>query len=397
MAKKRFDLDPIPQPSAPARDQALTASPDGSQPLIRARLVPLARLVADPEQPRTNIDPSDPALQDLAASLQAQGMRQPITAYYDDSREQFVVISGERRMRAAAIARLAEVPVLVEHRPASDADRLVLQLAENLVREDLTAPDAARALARLRDLRPTDWLEVAARHGFGRRRSYQYLELLDDPQILRDAVATRAISEGHAAELRRAPAGRQDFLLREVVSHGLSVSDTRQLIKRDQQRTHPTRNPAEEIGRATPVVVANPSLDDVPVAPAPRTTYAETPARSMAVESAQPGLTVGQVAEIIAETTVVPDEPATAPSPSLGAALLEEKQRRVRSRQLRQRLDRIASELRNMHVDEVAAELTNLPEILVQARHARESLDAFIALLERVQLDRAGTMEPPPA
>jgi hypothetical protein len=77
--------------------------------------------------------------------------------------------------------------------------------------------------------------------------------------------------------------------------------------------------------------------------------------------------------------------------------LQDQKRRRERSRNLRLRLERIAGELRNMHLEEVTAELTNLPEIIVQAKQARESLDSFIALLQRVQLDAAGPMEPPPA
>ncbi|MGH2346564.1 MAG: ParB/RepB/Spo0J family partition protein, partial [Chloroflexota bacterium] len=228
MPGKRFDFTPIPQPAAPARDRALTASSDGSAPLAAARLVPLDRLVADPDQPRKLF--AEPALTELADSLRAQGMRQPITAYYDDSREHFVVISGERRLIAAARAGLAEVPVLVERRPGTEGDKLVLQLAENLVREDLTVPEAAHALARLRELRPGDWLEVARRHGIGRRRAYQYLEHLKDATPLRQALEQGAVSEGHAEELRRAPEDRLPFLLSEVMSHGLSVSDTRKLI-----------------------------------------------------------------------------------------------------------------------------------------------------------------------
>jgi hypothetical protein len=79
----------------------------------------------------------------------------------------------------------------------------------------------------------------------------------------------------------------------------------------------------------------------------------------------------------------------------VGAAIVEEKARRERTRRLRQRLENIARELRNMHMEEVTAEYTQLPEIIVQARQARESLDAFIDLLERIQLDQAGAMESP--
>jgi hypothetical protein len=91
-----------------------------------------------------------------------------------------------------------------------------------------------------------------------------------------------------------------------------------------------------------------------------------------------------------AEAPVLPSAPL-----SPGAALHEEKRRRERSRRLRVRLERIASELRNMHLNEVASELTALPEIILQARQARDSLDSFISLLERVQLDKAEAMEQP--
>ncbi len=249
MPGKRFDFTPIAQPAAPARDRALTASSDGSAPLAAARLVPLERLIADPDQPRKVF--AEEALGELADSLRAQGMRQPITAYYDDSKERFVVISGERRLIAAGRAGLAQVPVLVERRPGTEGDKLVLQLAENLVREDLTVPEAAHALARLRELRPGDWLEVARRHGIGRRRAYQYLEHLKDVTPLREALEQGTVSEGHAEELRRAPEGRVPFLLHEVVTHGLSVGNTRKLIaaeRAEAEREEPQPQPRTDRG-----------------------------------------------------------------------------------------------------------------------------------------------------
>lgn len=371
MPGKRFDFTPIPQPAAPARDRALTASSDGSAPLATARLVPLERLLADPDQPRKLF--AEEALTELADSLRAQGMRQPITAYYDDSQERFVVISGERRLIAAARAGLAEVPVLVERRPGTEGDKLVLQLAENLVREDLTVPEAAHALARLRELRPGDWLEVARRHGIGRRWAYQYLEHLKDAAPLREALEQGTVSEGHAEELRRAPEDRLPFLLHEVVAHDLSVSNTRKLIAAER---------ADQVasGAADRTNRADRSDSSDPVV-----------ANQRSGGTAAPGPSAGTVADTLAR-----DENHDAHrQPSPGAALREEKQRRERSRRLRGRLERIASELRNMHLEEVASELTALPEIIVQARQARESLDSFIQLLERVQLDQAGAMEQP--
>jgi ParB family chromosome partitioning protein len=338
--------------------------------------VPLDRLVPDPDQPRKTMP--EEGLRELADSLLAQGMRQPITAYYDDSRERFVVVSGERRLRAAQRAGMSHVPVLVERRPASETDKLVLQLAENLVREDLTAPEAARALGRLKELRPKDWLEVAARHGFGRRRAYQYLDLLDDPAPLRQAVEQGAIAAGHAEELRRVAPERLPHLLDEVVVHGLSVADTRRLIAADKVQEQAQRSARQGL-QATPTAAT--------ADPAPATDAQRAP-------STRRGPTAGAVADSIqAATQTVPPVPSPAPS---GAALVEEKERRKRARHLRGRLERISSELRNMHLEDVAAELPQLPEIIVQARQARDHLDALIALLERVQLDRAGEADDAP-
>lgn len=366
MPAKRFDFAPIPQAPAPARDQVLQASTDGSQPLAAARLVPLDRLVADPDQPRRTI--GDEGLRELADSLRAQGMRQPITAYYDDSRERFVVISGERRLRAARQAGMASVPVLVERRPTSETEKLVMQLAENLVREDLTAHEAARALARLKELRPKDWLAVAARHGFGRRRAYQYLDLLDDPPPLRQAVEAGTLAPGHAEELRRVDPARLPHLLDEVVAHKLSVADTRKLIAADRKEE---AQPAEE--------------RPAPAAPG------EYPATGLASRR-HAGATAGAVADAMQAEAAAPALP---PQASPGAALAEARARRRQARQLRARLERIGSELRNMHVEEIAADMSQLPEIIVQARQTRDHLDAFIALLERVRLDQAGEADEP--
>jgi len=231
------------------------------------------------------------------------------------------------------------------------------------VREDLTVPDAARALQRLRELRPADWLEVARQYGIGRRRAYQYLEHLSDPPILQQALVEREISEGHAAELRRLTPDRVPALLHEVVENRLSVANTRQLIA-GTKNTPSAERPAPETAREAE--------------------YGQQPTDPVLGDS----LTARDVAEVLAPES-------TRPTPhSSGGDIRLEKARRERTRRLRIRLERIASELRNMSVEEVARDLDALPEIIQEARAARVGLDAFIALLERIRLDRAEP-EPP--
>jgi len=395
VAAKRFDFTPIPQAVAPARDRVLTASPDGSQPLAGARLVPLDLLVSDPDQPRKTFD--DGSLQELAESLRTAGVRQPISAFYDDKIERFVVVSGERRMLAARLAGLTHVPALVDHRPTSDAAKLVLQLTENLVREDLTVPDAAHALARLRELLPLEWLEVARRHGIGRRRAYQYLEHLKDPPVLQEALIQGSITEGHAEELRRVPKGRLEAVLADVVVNGLSVADTRRFIAESRGDWSLGGTAVADAGGSMPVLPGLPELG----AAAPQPEVADSLGRGAQAqprEGSAPASADGPVADVPSEQALageVADVMTAAAEPgSSGAARLRvARSRRERSRRLRLRLERIDAELRNVHVEEVTTDLDQLPEIIAQARETRVGLDRFIALLERVQLDKAGSME----
>src|SRR5579885_1434800 len=141
--RKQFDFDPAGAVLAsPVRDEILRKTQDdGVSALQGAKLIAHGRIRPDPDQPRRYFEPAE--LQALAASLLADGMQSPITAYYDDEAELFTIVTGERRWRAAAIAGLERVPVLVNPRPAHPADTLGRQLAENLLRADLTELEKA--------------------------------------------------------------------------------------------------------------------------------------------------------------------------------------------------------------------------------------------------------------
>jgi hypothetical protein len=223
-----------------------------------------------------------------------------------------------------------------------------------------------------------DWKDVAARHGINPRRAYQLIELLDDTPEIRGAMERGAIREGHAAELRRAPVDQQTQLLEQVVARRLSVVDTRKLIADVRDVTPPP---------APPRPSASATQEQRTSAPPPVATVPAPQPASM-------GPTAGAVAAALEAAGATP-APQHTTAATVGAAIAEEKARRERTRRLRQRLENIARELRNMHMEEVTAEYTQLPEIIVRARQARDSLDAFINLLERVQLDQAGAMESP--
>jgi ParB family chromosome partitioning protein len=308
---------------------------DGVTTLVSAQLIARERLRPDPDQPRRHFDSE--ALQALAASLLADGMQQPITAFYDDEDDVFVIVTGERRWRAAAIAGLDRVPVLIQPRPEHPADALAKQLAENLLRADLTELEKAQALARLRQLRPQTWVELARSHGLSDRRLYQMLSLIDAPAPLQAAVQERRISGRHARALARLPEHLQLELLSQVVAHDLPARATEELVRS-------LLPPAEDGHDANPVT---------------RT----------------PGPTAGQVADVMED--------------------VEAPRARRQVRRFAARVDAMERQLRNLRVAELLPRVDELPEYIRRMRTLRAALDEYILFLERLQLDAPGEPMPP--
>lgn len=382
--RKRFEFDR----EAPAliassvRDEILRKTQDdGVTPLTGAKLIARERIRPDPGQPRRHFDRA--ALLSLATSLLTDGMQAPITAYYDDDDDIFTILTGERRWRAAGIAELDRVPVLVQLRPADPADTLGKQLAENLLREDLTELEKAQALARLRALQPQTWQELARRHGLSDRRLYQMLSLIDAPAPLQIAIQDRQISGRHARALARLPEQQQIELLLRVVAEGISVRTTEELV-RGLLPEHAESVGGNADGGSTILLASLPSatgelLDHKRPTPAPAepggaATSPTTPAGT-ALVPAPLGPTVGSVAALLE----VPLPPA--------------KQRQVR--QLATRVEAMESQLRNVKVGELLPSVPELPEYLQRMRRLRGALDEYIGFLERVQLDAPGEMEQP--
>jgi ParB family chromosome partitioning protein len=173
-------LDPVPFPERTAPRSAL-------------RTVPIAEIRANPEQPRRSFEPGE--LQALADSVRAHGVLAPLICRREDG--YYVLIAGERRLRAAALAGLAEVPVIV--RDAHDAGvQLELALVENLQRVDLDPIEAARGYARLSDTYGYTQDEIASRVGKDRSTVANAVRLLKLPEGVLDELRAGRISAGHA-------------------------------------------------------------------------------------------------------------------------------------------------------------------------------------------------------
>jgi len=213
-----------------------------------AQQVPIDLIRPNPRQPRNEILTED--LRDLAASITEHGVIQPLIVSSAESGEGYVLIAGERRLEAARLAGLRQVPVVL--RQASDQERLEIALVENLQRSDLNPLEAAHGYQMLSDEFDLSHNEIAKRVGRSRTSVTNTLRLLKLSQAVRSALAGGSISEGHARALLSLPsANSQSAALRAILDSGLNVRQTEQLVQRlsgerPQPRVAPKR-PAEEV------------------------------------------------------------------------------------------------------------------------------------------------------
>jgi len=176
-------------------------------------------------QPRTRMDQS--ALEDLANSIKAQGLMQPILVR-SVSPGSYEIIAGERRWRAARIAGMTAVPVVV--REVGDNAALAMALIENIQREDLNPLEEAAGIQRLIDEFRMTHEEAAAAVGRSRSAVSNLLRLLSLTPSVRDLLDRGDIDMGHARALLALSPSRQTEAARTVVAKGLSVRETEQLV-----------------------------------------------------------------------------------------------------------------------------------------------------------------------
>jgi ParB family transcriptional regulator, chromosome partitioning protein len=194
--------------------------------------VPLADVRPNPRQPRERFD--DAALLELAHSLREVGMLQPIVARPDQDGG-YQIIAGERRYRAARPAGLAEVPVVVRH--TEDAQLLTEALVENVHRADLDPIEEAVAYRQLLDDFGLTHDALASKLGKSRSAISNSLRLLALPVAVHDLVIHGALSAGHArAILGLSEPAEQERLAQQVVSEGLSVRATEELVRTISER-----------------------------------------------------------------------------------------------------------------------------------------------------------------
>ena len=180
-------------------------------------------------QPRTNIN--EASLQELADSIRKQGLVQPIIVrpLAEGSGERYEIIAGERRWRAARLAGLHEVPVVV--REVSDETALAIALIENIQREDLNAVEQARGLQRLSAEFGFTHQEIAEAVGRSRSAITNLLRLLNLSQPVLELVQEGRLDMGHARALLSLEGSLQQDVARKIARKGLSVREAESWVQ----------------------------------------------------------------------------------------------------------------------------------------------------------------------
>lgn len=196
------------QPTEPAQPQA---------PVDAVRMLPIGQIDPNREQPRRSFD--EEALKELAASIRAVGVLQPIIVAPNGDR--FTIIAGERRYRASRLAELDEIPAIV--RDWDSQKRLEAALVENLQRDDLNPVEEAMGVRRLMDEAGLTQEKAAERLGKSRPAVANLLRLLTLPDSVKQMLAEGKLSAGHARALVTVEPRRQVQLANLTVQQGWSV------------------------------------------------------------------------------------------------------------------------------------------------------------------------------
>lgn len=193
--------------------------------------LPLHLLQRGKYQPRRDMDPE--SLNELANSIKAQGVLQPlIVRPLTEKSDHYEIVAGERRFRAAKLAGLSEVPVIIRHIP--DEAAIAIALIENIQRENLNPIEEAVALEQLIHEFHMTHQQVAEAVGKSRTNVTNLLRLLSLPDSIKTLLEQGMIEMGHARTLITLTEKLQMETAKAIMDHGLSVRETEEWVKRTQ-------------------------------------------------------------------------------------------------------------------------------------------------------------------
>lgn len=201
------------------------------EPQVQDRsMIPIEQITANPDQPRRQFKPE--ALSELADSLKSRGVLQPlIVRPHPKDQGLYQIVAGERRWRAAQMAQLHELPVII--RDLSDSEVLEVAIIENIQRADLNAIEEATSFRQLMERFGHTQEKLAEALNKSRSHIANLLRLLNLPDPVQELVKGGQLSAGHARALITAPNAAQ--LARKIVEKGLSVRETEDLVRKQSE------------------------------------------------------------------------------------------------------------------------------------------------------------------
>jgi len=222
-----------------SKESASTTTDSGAVPADRLQEIDIECIQPGQYQPRSAMDAAK--LRELADSIKAQGIVQPIVVR-PLGKNRYEIIAGERRWRAAQIAELSQVPVVVKD--VDDRQTIAMALIENIQREDLNPLEEASALQRLIDEFEITHQQAAEAVGRSRAAVSNLLRLLELHPKVKEYVDDRALDMGHARCLLGVEQAEQPAVAAEIIRKGLSVRQAEALVKnwqREKSGKTPTR------------------------------------------------------------------------------------------------------------------------------------------------------------
>jgi ParB family chromosome partitioning protein len=232
--------------------------------------IPLAKIAADPDQPRQSFDPEK--LRELADNLKARGQLQPIRVRWDKRREKYLLIAGERRWRAAQLAELSHLIAVVEVRHLDSAEVILDQISENELREQLAPLELASALGALRDAHGLSTRDIAEQTGLSQSSVARHLALIRLPSLVLDLIESGDLPAATAGELSALEDREaQSDLAARAAGEGLTRDQVREAVRQARQtepiEVYVSRGDSRKSLSDPP---ANPARDDVPPHPPDR-------------------------------------------------------------------------------------------------------------------------------
>jgi ParB family chromosome partitioning protein len=216
------DFEPINFPT----DESGTSSLSKTKNINNARLIPIGDIIPDPNQPRTHFDPEK--IEELAQSIKTLGILEPLNVRFIEDKNKYLIVTGERRYRAAITAGITEIPCLIKE--LTDQEALIAQVIENVQRENLSPIEEANSIKRLLDSGLTQ-MEISKQTGKSQPYISQTQKILTLPKNVLEEARLTKIGKEHLLQLTKA---ENPEALWQEVKQGKTAKETKKEVEKEK-------------------------------------------------------------------------------------------------------------------------------------------------------------------